>query len=173
MNELKCKFYKKQFLSKYCELFKTPCYGTACNFHKEFIKLAQLEQQLQTAKEELGKYTTSFHQRDEQYFVLKEENEKLKECFIPLNQKKYYCSKEVYNILEDTKNEWQMVSQLESERVMEIVKLKRKNLDLTQQNKQLMELISEINEEYSDDGILSKATKYAIEQTLNQLKGGE
>lgn len=39
-----------------------------------------------------------------------------------------------------------------------------------QQNKQMMELISEINLEYSDDGILSKATKYTIQQALNQLK---
>jgi len=29
-----CKFYKKQFLSKHCELFKGSCYGTACNFNK-------------------------------------------------------------------------------------------------------------------------------------------
>jgi hypothetical protein len=116
MSELKCKFYKKQFLSKYCELFKTPCYGTACNFHKEFIKLAQLEQQLQTAKEEI----------------------------IRLQSNDYFY-----------------------------VELDKKNELLTRQNKQLMELISEINEEYSDDGILSKATKYAIEQAFNQLRGGE
>src|SRR5574344_410307 len=44
------------------------------------------------------------------------------------------------------------------------------NQNLTQQNKQMRELISEINSEYSDDGILSKSTKYAIQQAL---KGGE
>ena len=38
-----CKFFKKVYLGKHCELFKSPCYGTACNFHKEFIKLTQLE----------------------------------------------------------------------------------------------------------------------------------
>ena len=52
MSEEKCKFYKKQFLNKYCELFKQPCYGKHCNFIKEFTKLNELEQQLQTAKEE-------------------------------------------------------------------------------------------------------------------------
>lgn len=40
-----CKYYKKQFLSKYCELFKQPCYGKHCNFHKEFIKINELEKQ--------------------------------------------------------------------------------------------------------------------------------
>src|SRR5574344_2064456 len=52
MSEEKCKFYKKQFLSKYCELFKQPCYGKHCNFIKEFTRLNELEQQLQAAKEE-------------------------------------------------------------------------------------------------------------------------
>src|SRR5574344_1671242 len=52
MSEEKCKFYKKQFLSKYCELFKQPCYGKHCNFIKEFTRLNELEQQLQKAKEE-------------------------------------------------------------------------------------------------------------------------
>ena len=47
---------------------------------------------------------------------------------------------------------------------------KEENEKLTQQNKQMRGLISEINSEYSDDGILSKATKYTIQQTL---KGGE
>ena len=41
-NMKECKFYKKQFLSKYCELFKSSCYGKACNFHKEFILLNKL-----------------------------------------------------------------------------------------------------------------------------------
>ena len=40
---------------------------------------------------------------------------------------------------------------------------------LIEQNKQMMELISEINLEYSDDGILSKATKYAIKQALKEV----
>ena len=57
MSEEKCKFYKKQFLNKYCELFKQPCYGKHCNFIKEFTRLNELEQQLQTAKEENEKLT--------------------------------------------------------------------------------------------------------------------
>ena len=47
---------------------------------------------------------------------------------------------------------------------------KEENEKLTQQNKQMMGLISEINSEYSDDGILSKATKYAIQQALKGVE---
>ena len=42
-------------------------------------------------------------------------------------------------------------------------------LELYEQNKQMRELISEINSEYSDDGILSKSTKYAIQQALKDI----
>lgn len=40
-----CKYYKKQFLSKYCELFESSCYGKHCNVYKEFIKINELEKQ--------------------------------------------------------------------------------------------------------------------------------
>src|SRR5574344_325600 len=52
MSEEKCKFYKKQFLSNSCELFKQPCYGKHCNFITAFPRLHDLEQELQAAKEE-------------------------------------------------------------------------------------------------------------------------
>ena len=48
-----CKFFKKVYLGKHCELFKSPCYGTACNFHKEFIKLTQLESENNRLREAL------------------------------------------------------------------------------------------------------------------------
>ena len=76
MSEEKCKFYKKQFLSKYCELFKQPCYGKHCNFIKEFTRLNELEQQLQTAKEENEK--------------LKEQNKLLKGTIKKFNLD-WYC----------------------------------------------------------------------------------
>ena len=47
---------------------------------------------------------------------------------------------------------------------------KESNKTLTQQNKQMRGLISEINSEYSDDGILSKSTKYAIQQSLKGVE---
>ena len=50
-----CKFFKKVYLGKHCELFKSPCYGTACNFHKEFIKLTQLESENNRLREALGR----------------------------------------------------------------------------------------------------------------------
>ena len=65
MSEEKCKFYKKQFLSKYCELFKQPCYGKHCNFIKEFTRLNELQQQLQAAKEENEKLTQQNKQMQE------------------------------------------------------------------------------------------------------------
>ena len=35
-----------------CSLFQSPCYGEHCNFHNEFIKLAQYERQLLQLKAE-------------------------------------------------------------------------------------------------------------------------
>ena len=102
----------------------------------------------------------------------KEENEKLKECFIPLNQKKYYCSKEVYNILEDTKNDWQIVTQLESEGVMEITKLERENKHLTQQNKQMRVAINNIKNLCNEDWEDMTVDKFQ-NQLLQALKGVE
>src|SRR5574344_2508185 len=84
MSEEKCKFYKKQFLSNYCELFKQPCYGKHCNFIKEFTRLNELEQELQAAKEDAERYRQEANNASElaqknldKYFKAKEENEKL------------------------------------------------------------------------------------------------
>src|SRR5574344_2181588 len=82
MSEEKCKFYKKQFLSNYCELFKQPCYGKHCNFIKEFTRLNELEQELQAAKEDAERYRQEANNASElaqknldKYFKAKEENE--------------------------------------------------------------------------------------------------
>lgn len=74
-NEAKnCKFYKKVFMGTQCSLFKSPCYGEHCNFHKEFIKLAQYEQQILQLKAENEQLTQKLEN-------LTKENKELSEDF--------------------------------------------------------------------------------------------
>ena len=147
MSEEKCKFYKKQFLNKYCELFKQPCYGKHCNFIKEFTRLNELEQQLQTAKEENkelelrnDKLCLEVAELAIELQTAKEENEKLME---QLNTK--YL-------------EWE-------EKFME-------NQNLTQQNKQMREAINNIKNLCNEDWEDMAVDKFQ-NQLLQALKGVE
>jgi hypothetical protein len=101
----------------------------------------------------------------QQLQTAKEENEKLNKLHAFLHNKFNWSKEDVWirNYLSSYIFNEEMVGDGK-----EYISPMKQISDLTQQNKKMKGLISEINSEYSDDGILSKSTKYAIQQALNQ-----
>src|SRR5574344_1465733 len=149
MSEEKCKFYKKQFLSNYCELFKQPCYGKHCNFIKEFTRLNELEQELQAAKEE---------------------NEKQHE--LRLKSERDWDKREKQWIAEAEKA-WKSQSSEYAKELEHTIRLRDEQIQtLTQQNKQMRENINNIKNLCNEDWEDMTVDKFQ-NQLLQALKGEE
>src|SRR5574344_903009 len=172
MSEEKCKFYKKQFLSNYCELFKQPCYGKHCNFIKEFTRLNELEQDLQACKEENEK----LKERNEHLEKVHEVDTHFCTAFINLKEglskilHHYYFTRGKYNL-----ESMCLIPAIQTlvGRLRGKVDKQEKEIELlTQQNKQMREFINNIKNLCNEDWEDMTVDKFQ-NQLLQTLKGVE